>query len=90
MKNINCNIISRDYIEKELESYHVPGLGLTVVKENQVILCEGYGYKDIAKGTRITSKTQFGIGSCSKSFTVALIAMLVDEGLLSFDTPLKE
>jgi len=80
----------RAYIEKELERYQVPGLGLAVIKEDQVILCEGFGFRDLAKKTPVTPKTQFGIASCSKSFTAAVIAMLADEGLLTFDTPLKE
>ena len=83
-------VIGKEYIEKEMNRYLIPGLGLSVVKDDQVILCKGYGYRDIADQTPVTPKTQFGIASCTKSFTAMIAAMLVDEGRLEMDVPLKE
>lgn len=83
-------IISKEYVENELRRYHVPGLGLAVLKEGEALLCTGYGYRNLEQKTPITPKTQFGIASCSKSFTSAIIAMLVDQGYLSYDIPIKE
>lgn len=84
------HIISKTYIEKEMDIHNVPGMGIAVIHNGEKLMSEGFGYKNLEKKLPITSKTQFGIASCSKSFTSALISMLVDEGVLSFDLPIKE
>ena len=72
------DVISREYVEAELKRYKFPGMGIGVIKDGKVMMSEGFGYKDIEKKTKITGDTQFGIASCSKSFTATLIGMLVD------------
>jgi CubicO group peptidase (beta-lactamase class C family) len=41
--------------------------------------------RDIRTGTPVTTDTLFDIGSCTKAFTAAVIAMLVDEGKMQWD-----
>ena len=70
--------------------WRVPGMALSVFKDGEVLLSEGYGYRDVESKSPVTPKTQFGIASCSKSFTSTLIAMLADDGILSYDKPVRE
>ena len=84
------DVISREYVEAELKRYKFPGMGIGVIKDGKVMMSEGFGYKDIEKKTKITGDTQFGIASCSKSFTATLIGMLVDRGLLGWEQPIRE
>ena len=67
----------------------VPGLGFGIIKDGKVILAEGFGYKDAAAKTKVTSNTQFAIGSSSKAFTTMGLALLEDEGLLDWDKPVR-
>jgi CubicO group peptidase (beta-lactamase class C family) len=64
--------------------YKYPGISLSIVKDGHTILSEGYGHRDIQKHTPFTNETLIGIGSCSKSFTAVLLAILNDEGKLNW------
>jgi CubicO group peptidase (beta-lactamase class C family) len=63
----------------------VPGLALAVVRNDSVIFARGYGVRDISRPDRVDERTLFAIGSASKAFTAASIAMLVDEKKVSLD-----
>jgi CubicO group peptidase (beta-lactamase class C family) len=60
------------------------------VRDGQVVLARGYGMRDVARGLPVTSRTVMAIGSNSKSFTAALLAMLAEEGKLDWDRPVRE
>ena len=86
----SLNIISREYVEGELKIHNIPGMAIGVIKDGEKILAEGYGVADVEKKTKIDSQSLFGIASCTKSFTAAIVAMLVDQGKLDYDTPVIE
>lgn len=72
-----------------LEEWQVPGLAVAVVRGGQVVLCEGFGYRDIEEKLPVTPHTRFAIGSTTKAFTTLAMALLVDDGLLAWDTPVR-
>lgn len=73
------------YIEKEVKDYELPGLAVGIIKDNEVVLLEGYGYSNTETGKKVDKNTLFGIASCSKAFTAACIAILVERGELNWD-----
>ncbi|MFH1998793.1 MAG: serine hydrolase domain-containing protein, partial [Planctomycetota bacterium] len=75
-------------LEKARQDFHIPGMAMAVVKEDAMIWAKGFGLADIEKETPVTPETIFAIGSSTKAFTVALIAMLVDEGRMGWDDPI--
>lgn len=77
-------------IEEYLEKWGCPSVGLGVIYQDEVMFCDGIGMRDREKGLPATGKTLYQIGSCSKAFTSAMCAKLVDEGKLSWDTPIRE
>lgn len=76
-----------DYVNKALKDWEVPGVAIAIVKNDKVILSKGYGVRKLGDPTPVTDKTFFAIGSASKAFTAAAIALLVDEGKLKWDDP---
>ncbi|MGH2506375.1 MAG: serine hydrolase [Ktedonobacteraceae bacterium] len=72
-----------------MSDWKVPGLALTVVKDGEVIFTRGYGQRNLTSGDAVTPQTVFALGSGSKAFTAATVAMLVDEGKLNWDTPVQ-
>ena len=84
------DVISREYVEGELKIHNIPGMAIGVIKDGKTLLAEGYGVADVEKQTKLDSQSLFGIASCTKSFTAALIAKLVDEGKIDYDTPIIE
>lgn len=79
----------KEFIERTLELWHVPGLSLAVVKDGQLILCEGYGVRDLAGPAPVTPETLFPIASCTKAFTVMSLGLLIDAGQLDWDKPIR-
>ena len=74
-----------EYIARALKEFNVPGLALAVVKDGRVVVAKGYGVREMGKPAPVDEQTLFGIASNSKAFTTAALAMLVDEGRLSWD-----
>src|SRR5262249_41530093 len=74
-----------DYVNKALKDWEVPGVAIAIVKNDQVVFAKGYGVRKIGDPTPVNEKTLFAIGSSSKAFTAASMAMLVDEGKVKWD-----
>ncbi|KAF7772231.1 hypothetical protein PCIT_a2260 [Pseudoalteromonas citrea] len=68
-----------------MAQFNVPGIAIAVVENDQVVVSKGYGVRDLASGKKVDKNTLFGIASNSKAFTAAGLAMLIDEGKLSWD-----
>ena len=60
-----------------------PGVALAVIRDGAIIYKRGYGMARIEDGVIITPSKIFDIGSVSKQFTAACVAILVREGKIS-------
>ena len=76
-----------DYVNKAIRDWAVPGVAIAIVKDDKIIMARGYGVKKLGDPGPVDERTLFAIGSSSKAFTAASIAMLVDEGKLKWDDP---
>ncbi len=77
------------FVNQAFHAWEVPGLAIAVVKNGQVVLTQGYGFRDVDKKLPVTPKTLFAIGSCTKAFTTFVMGTLVDEGKLDWDKPAR-
>ena len=68
-----------------MKAFDVPGIAIAIVKDGKTVLAKGYGVNDIDTGEKTDANTLFGIASNSKAFTTAALAMLVDQGKISWD-----
>lgn len=73
------------YVAKAARDWKVPGLAIAVVKGDSLVFAKGYGVIEQGKPARVNEHTRFAIGSTTKAMTVTALAMLADEGKLSFD-----
>ncbi len=76
-----------EYINKAIRDWEVPGLAIAIVKDDKVVYAKGFGVKKFGEPALVDERTVFAIGSSSKAFTAASIAILVDEGKLKWDDP---
>ncbi|MGE3727774.1 MAG: serine hydrolase [Candidatus Sericytochromatia bacterium] len=76
-------------IENLRQSWKTPGLAVAIVKDDQIWLAEGFGLRSLDEKHPVDADTLFAIGSCTKAFTATLLAMLVDEGKLDWDAPVR-
>jgi CubicO group peptidase (beta-lactamase class C family) len=79
-----------EYVNKALKDWEVPGVAIAIVKGDQVVLVKGYGVRKLGGPATVDERTLFAIGSSSKAFTAAAVAMLVDEGKVKWDDPVTK
>lgn len=70
---------------RAMSEFNVPGMAIGIVRGEKILLSEGYGVREIGKPEKVDSKTLFKIASNSKAITTAALAVLVDDGLISWD-----
>lgn len=75
-----------DFVNKQMDIANIPGLSLSIVKDDQIVYLKGYGKAD-ETNRPVTPQTPFIIGSITKSFTALAIRQLVNEGKIDLDKP---
>lgn len=86
-------MINKEKLSKQikalLEEHKTASIQVAMIKDGEVILNEGYGYRDFENKIETNEDTVYAIGSSTKAFTGAAIAKLVEEGKLEWDKPVK-
>lgn len=72
-----------------LKAWQIPGAAVVIVRNDRVVYAQGYGTKELG-GAPVTADTLFQIGSTSKAFTTTAMAMLVADGKMSWDDPVRQ
>jgi len=75
------------YCAKVLQTFRVPGMAVTVVKDDKILLAKGYGIKRTGRPDPVNAQTLFPIASNSKAFTATALEILVEEGKLKWQDP---
>jgi len=78
------------YMAQTLKDWNTPGIGVGIVVNDKLVFAKGYGYRDYEKKLPFTSTTLHQIASNSKLFTAVAAGMLVEEGKLTWDKPIRE
>jgi len=79
-----------EFVERGMADWGIPGLGLAVVKDGQVVLARGYGVLGLEDERSVDEHTLFGVASVSKAFTAGALGILVDEGRIHWDDPVTD
>lgn len=75
--------------EEAVKRYDFSSVAIGVIKNGKVVFSGGFGRRDCEAGLGADGETMYQIGSCSKAFTAALVAILVDQGKLEWDKPIR-
>lgn len=79
-----------NYIKSAQKQWNIPGLAIAIVQNDKVIFSKGYGVREYGKKAKVTDKSLFAIASNTKAFTAAALSILVDEGKISWDDPVRK
>jgi CubicO group peptidase (beta-lactamase class C family) len=71
-------------VARFVREFEIPGAAVAIVLPGQPATVRAYGQRSLGDAARVDEHTQFAIGSNSKAFLTASLAMLVDEGRLSW------
>lgn len=77
-----------DAMFREAYPANEPGAAVIVVREDEVILRQGYGMADLELGVAMRPDMVFRLGSITKQFTAVAVMMLVQEGQIALDAPI--
>lgn len=79
-----------EFITVIMAQLQVPGVAIALVQNGEVVFSEGFGVRALGDAAPVTPKTRFMIGSTTKALTSLLMARLIDEGKVSWKTPVVE
>jgi len=77
-------------LETVRAGHAVPGFALTLVSGSHGLQTGAGGVADRDSGRAVTADTLFRIGSITKTFNALAVLMLVQQGHLELDTPLRK
>ena len=80
---------SRSVLQRIIDDGEAPGLAIAVAIDGEVVWTEGFGFADLESRRPVTADTLFGIGSISKTLTMAGVMSMVEDGLLDLDAPIE-
>jgi CubicO group peptidase (beta-lactamase class C family) len=78
-----------DFVTGAVQAWNVPGAGIAIVSGGEVVYAKGFGWRDLEARKPMTGDTLFAIGSTTKAMTATTLGMLVDEGKVEWDQPLR-
>jgi CubicO group peptidase (beta-lactamase class C family) len=73
-----------------LDKAHLPGAGVALVSNGELLWCGGFGKADVASGRDVTCDTEFRVGSISKSFVALALLKLQEEGKINLEARLQD
>jgi CubicO group peptidase (beta-lactamase class C family) len=78
------------FVEQGQKVLGVPGVGLGIVQDGKVVFAGGFGVKELGGAEKPDGDTLFMIASNTKAMTTLLLAKLVDEHRITWDTPVTK
>jgi len=79
-----------DLVQKSMRAWEVPGVAVVIVRGEELLYLKGHGVRERGRDEPVTADMVFPLASCSKAFTTALMAQLVDSGVLRWDDPVRK
>ena len=79
-----------DYISAEMARQHVPGLGLAILRQGQLVRAQGYGFANLEHQVPVHPDTVFEIGSAGMQFTAVAVMFLVEDGKIRLDESVRK
>jgi len=75
----------RDFVAEAAETLDVPGVGLALIDQGEVVFEGGVGVRSLDDAAPVDADTRFMIASNTKGMSTLLLSILVDQGELDWD-----
>ncbi|MCF8888615.1 MULTISPECIES: serine hydrolase [Priestia] len=87
MQKIKSSLTGRlgGYTKEMMKDLNVPGAAVAIIKDREIILSEGFGYRDIENKKPVTPSTLFAIGSSTKAFGTLSLSLLAQQQKFNWD-----
>src|SRR5947199_1966512 len=77
------------FAQKQINENTLPGLAIAVVFQDKVVYAKGFGVRDVNTKASVDADTVFQLASVSKSIGSTVVAELVGEGKITWDSKLS-
>lgn len=75
-------------VHKTMNYWGIPGSVVSVCSRGKELFTKSFGLRDTKNNLPVSNNTVFPIGSITKSFTAAAVALAVDQGMIEWHRPL--
>lgn len=76
--------------QKQIDENVVPGLSISIVHGDKVVYSKGFGVREVNKPDKVNADTVFQLASVSKSISSTVVAALVGEGKVTWDSRIND
>ncbi len=85
-----CDAADNDWLVAKLEQIcstrELPGIAAAAIQNGEITFAAASGLRKLGAPNKVTVEDKWHIGSCTKSMTATLAAMLIDGRLIGWDT----
>ncbi len=74
-----------NFIESTMATHLIPGLSISIVKDDNIVWEEQFGYANIVNDILVDENTVFILSSISKTVTATALMQLFEDGLFDLD-----
>ncbi|HEY6548899.1 MAG TPA: serine hydrolase domain-containing protein [Vicinamibacteria bacterium] len=78
------------FVETGRQKLGVPGVAVGIVQDGKVVFADGFGVRRLGSPEKPDGDTLFMVASNTKALTTLLLAKLMDEGKLNWETPVTK
>jgi len=78
-----------DLIEAARAEFDIPGVGFGLIQDDKILFEGGFGVRELGKPEPVDADTAFMIGSNGKALTTLMLAKLVEQGKMDWETPVS-
>ena len=75
--------------QKQVQEHRLPGVAIAVVFQDKVVYAKGFGVRDVNTKAPVDADTVFQLASVSKSIGSTVVAELVGQGKITWDSKLR-
>src|SRR6184192_2288393 len=75
--------------QKQIQENALPGLAIAVVFQDKAVYAKGFGVRDMSTNVSVDADTVFQLASVSKSIGSTVVAELVGQGKITWDSKLS-
>jgi CubicO group peptidase (beta-lactamase class C family) len=75
------------WVQMAMKTLGVPGVSIGLVQDGKVVFADGFGVRELGKKDKPDGDTLYMIASNTKAMTTLMLAKLVDEKKVTWDTP---
>ncbi|WP_184716704.1 serine hydrolase domain-containing protein [Caulobacter sp.] len=79
-----------DFVEASRQALGVPGISVGIVQDGKTVFAGGFGVRAVGRPDKVDADTLYLVASNTKPLTTLMLAKLVDEGKLTWETPVAD